>query len=72
MCTIVVADSGDDVSSMQVNRVRFMIVLTELIIREDISGNSPSTELLWRSILVEFMSIGDTREVTLCDETVLV
>ena len=72
MCIRVVADTADDVSSIQVNRVRLKIALTELIIKEDTSGNSSFAEFLWRSIITEFVRTGDTKEVTLREETVLV
>ena len=72
MCTKVVADSADDVSSIQVSRVPLRLEFTEVIVNDDTSGNSSLVELLWRSTLTEFVSIGVTKEVTLREETVLV
>ena len=73
ICTRVVADdSADTVSSIQVNRVPLKVVLTELIVKVDTSGNSSFAELLWRSIITELVDTGDTKEVTLLEATVLI
>ena len=48
------------------------VILTELIVKVDTSGNSSFAELLWRSIITEFADTSDTKEVTLLEATVLV
>ena len=54
------------------NRVPLKVVLTELIVKVDTSGNSSFAELLWRSIITELVDTGDTKEVTLLEATVLI
>ena len=72
MCTRVVADEADDVNSVQVNRVPLKVVVTDLIVKVDTSGNSSFAERLRRSIITEFVNTDDTEEVSLSEETVLV